>query len=137
MLMLGADMLVVGAVVIARKFGISEAVIGLSLVAFGTSLPELVAVIVSTIKRESEVILGSIIGSNIFNILAVIGVTVIVKPIVVAPRITAIDVPLVIATSMGLYLMLMLMKRLGRVSGTVMLGLYGCYIAMLASQAGA
>lgn len=136
MLMFGADMLIVGAVTIARKFGVSDAVIGLSLVAFGTSLPELVTAIVSAIKRETEVILGGVIGSNIFNILAILGVAVMIKPIAVTPRITEIDIPLVIATSFGLLLMLMVLKKLGRTTGVVMLGLYGGYIAMLVGQAG-
>ena len=136
LLMLGADMLITGAVAIARTYGVSDAVIGLSLVAFGTSLPEFVAAIVSSLKRESEVVLGSVIGSNTFNILAILGVTVMIGPINIAERINSIDAPLVVATSLGMMLMLMLMQRIGRIAGAVMLALYGGYIVMLVSQSG-
>ncbi|MGC6485035.1 MAG: calcium/sodium antiporter [Candidatus Puniceispirillales bacterium] len=136
LLMAGADMLIAGAVTIARAFGVSDAVIGLSLVAFGTSLPELVAAIVAAVKREAEVILGGVIGSNIFNVLAILGVAVMIKPMAVTPRITAVDVPLVIATSLGLWLMLILMKQMNRGLGIIMLGLYIGYIAMLVTQVG-
>ena len=136
LLMLGAELLINGAVDIARTFGVSDAIIGLSLVAFGTSLPELVAAIVSALKRESEVILGSVIGSNIFNILAILGVTLLIGPINVAERINMVDTPLVMASSLGLLVMLMMMRQIGRISGIVMLGLYGCYMVMLLMQAG-
>ena len=136
LLMLGADMLITGAVAIARTYGVSDAIIGLSLVAFGTSLPEFVAAIVSSLKRESEVVLGSVIGSNTFNILAILGVTVMIGPINIADRINSIDAPLVVTTSLGMMLMLMLMQRIGRIAGAVMLALYGGYIVMLVSQSG-
>jgi len=76
-LVFGADMLVKGAVSIARDFGVSDAVIGLSLVAIGTSLPELATAIVAALRRHSDVVLGNVIGSNIFNILAILGITVV------------------------------------------------------------
>lgn len=137
LLVLGADLLIDGSVAIARRIGISDAIIGLSLVAFGTSLPELVTAIISSLKREPEVVLGSVIGSNIFNILAILGVTVTLHPITVAERIPMIDAPLVLASSVGMFLMLALMKQLGRGVGAIMLGLYIGYIILLYSNGGA
>ena len=134
LLMLGAELLIAGTVAIARAFGISDAVIGLSLVAFGTSLPELVTVVVSSIKREAEVVVGSVIGSNIFNILAILGVTLALHPIGVADRIPRIDAPLVVATSLGLLLLLAFTRRIGRSIGLAMVAMYCGYIALLYFQ---
>ena len=134
LLVLGADLLIIGAVTIARTFGVSDAVIGLSLVAIGTSLPELATAIVSSIKKESEVVVGSIIGSNIFNVLAILGVTLTLRPIRVEERIAGIDAPLVVATSLGLLLLLAFTRRMGRGIGLAMLVLYCGYIALLYAQ---
>ncbi len=80
-LSLGADLFVDGSVYIARYFGISEVVIGMSIVAFGTSLPELATSAMAAYKKESAISIGNIIGSNIFNILCVLGVTSVVQPL--------------------------------------------------------
>ena len=80
-LSLGADLFVDGSVFIARYFGISEVVIGMSIVAFGTSLPELATSAMAAYKKESAISIGNIIGSNIFNILCVLGVTSVVQPL--------------------------------------------------------
>jgi len=80
-LSLGADLFVDGSVFIARYFGISEVVIGMSIVAFGTSLPELATSAMAAYKRESAISIGNIIGSNIFNILCVLGVTSVIEPL--------------------------------------------------------
>ena len=108
-------------------------IIGLSLVAFGTSLPELVTAIVSSLKRESEVIVGNIIGSNIFNIFAILGVTLLLTPISVEARILIFDAPLVIITSGALLLFSLLGMRIGRGWGALMLGVYIGYILFLFS----
>ena len=79
-LVLGPDLLVTGSVTIARDLGVSDAAIGLSLVALGTSLPELATAIVASCRRHADVVLGNIIGSNIFNILAILGLTVLIQP---------------------------------------------------------
>ena len=134
LLVLGADLLVTGAVDIARVFGVSDAIIGLSLVAIGTSLPELATAIVSSVKKEPEVVVGSVIGSNIFNILAILGITLTLGPIGVEGRISSIDAPLVVATSLGLLLLLLFIRRMGRRVGIVMLGLYYGYLALLYAQ---
>jgi cation:H+ antiporter len=80
-LSLGADLFVNGSVFIARYFGISEVVIGMSIVAFGTSLPELATSVMAAYKKESAISIGNIIGSNIFNILCVLGVTSVIQPL--------------------------------------------------------
>ena len=80
-LALGADLFVNGAVFIARFFDVSEVVIGMSVVAFGTSLPELATSAMAAFKKQSEISLGNIIGSNIFNIFCVLGITAIIEPL--------------------------------------------------------
>lgn len=130
LLVLGADLLVAGAVTIAHVVGISDAVIGLSLVAIGTSLPELTTAIVSSMKREPEVVIGSVIGSNIFNILVILGITLTLGSISIEARIAHIDAPLVVATSLGLLLLLAFTKRMGRGTGLVLLALYCGYAAL-------
>lgn len=86
LLIVGADYLVTGEVNLARNFGISETVIGLTIVAAGTSLPELATSITAALKRQSDVALGNVVGSNVFNILGILGITTLVKPIGVAPE---------------------------------------------------
>lgn len=133
-LVFGADILVEGAVNIARVFGVPDAVIGLSLVAVGTSLPELATAIVAAIRRHSDVVLGNVIGSNIFNILAILGVTVVIQPIEVSARFRVIDVPVMMATSLMLLVVLFASKRIGRLWGMAMLAAYGVYMVVLFSN---
>ncbi len=127
-LMFGARFLVDGAVNIARGFGVSEAFIGLTVVAVGTSLPELATSVVAAIKRHSEIAIGNIVGSNIFNVLGILGVTAIVMPIPVADRFIGFDLPVTIAASLVLTGFLVLRPVIGRVSGGLMLAAYGIYI---------
>jgi cation:H+ antiporter len=100
--LVGARLLVDGAVLIARALGVGEAVIGLTIVAVGTSLPELATSVMAAIRGERAIALGNVIGSNIFNILAILGLTALVAPIPVEPRFLALDVPVMIAVSLGL-----------------------------------
>lgn len=93
-LMFGARFLVDGSVSIARGFGISEAFIGLTIVAVGTSLPELATSIIAAFRRQSEIAIGNIVGSNIFNVLGILGVTALIKPIPVADRFPTFDLPI-------------------------------------------
>jgi cation:H+ antiporter len=81
LLILGADLFVQSAVAIAKMFNVSDAIIGLTIVSIGTSLPELITSVVASFKRESDIIIGNIIGSNIFNILSILGITAIIIPI--------------------------------------------------------
>lgn len=134
LLLFGADFLVEGSVSIARVFSVPEAVIGLSLVALGTSLPELAAAIVASLKKHSDVVVGNVIGSNILNILAIIGATAVIHPIAVNPQFRIIDVPIMLAASVILVLLLAATNKIGRVWGAVMVVAYASYIAFLYHQ---
>lgn len=94
---LGAELLVRNSMVIAREFGVSEAVIGLTLIAIGTSLPELATTIMAALRKQADVAIGNVIGSNIFNLLAIIGVASLVGPIPVAPNFLHLDLWVMLA----------------------------------------
>lgn len=130
-LVFGADFLVEGAVNIARSFGVPDAVIGLSLVAVGTSLPELATAIVAAIRRHSDVVLGNVIGSNIFNVLAILGVTVVIQPIEVSARFREIDTPVMLGASVLLLALLFATSRISRAWGVLMLVAYAAYMVFL------
>lgn len=132
-LVFGADLLVQGSVSIARAYGVSDAVIGLSLVAIGTSLPELATAVVAAIRRQSDVVLGNVIGSNIFNILAILGITVVIQPMDVAARFRGIDTPLMVAASVLLLGLLYATRSIGRTWGVFMLAAYAAYMVFLFS----
>jgi cation:H+ antiporter len=129
----GAEMLVRGSVSIAREFGISEAVIGLTIVAVGTSLPELATSLVAAMRRHGDVALGNIIGSNIFNILGILGIAAMVKPIGVGANFPAFDVPVMVAVSLALLALLWFRVPLGRVAGIAFLAAYVAYTVALAN----
>lgn len=133
-LVFGADMLVEGAVNIARVFDVPDAVIGLSLVAIGTSLPELATAIVAAIRRHPDVVLGNVIGSNIFNILAILGVTVVIRPVEVSARFRDIDTPVMLGAALLLLVLLFATKKIGRRWGLLMLALYAVYMVFLFSN---
>ena len=126
-LMFGARFMVDGAVTIARTFGVSEAFIGLTVVAVGTSLPELATSLIAALRRQSEIAIGNIVGSNIFNILGILGLTAIIAPIPVASRFLTFDLPIMIAASLVLTLLLR-RQTVGRGIGIVMLVAYGGYV---------
>ncbi len=130
-LVFGADLLVQGSVSIARAYGVSDAVIGLSLVAIGTSLPELATAVVAAIRRQSDVVLGNVIGSNIFNILAILGIAVVIQPISVSARFREIDTPLMLGASLLLLGLLFATRSIGRIWGVLMLFAYAAYMAFL------
>ncbi len=127
-LLFGARFLVDGSVSIARGFGLSEAFIGLSIVAVGTSLPELATSIIAAFRRQSEIAIGNVIGSNIFNILGILGVTALITPIPVAPRFLGFDLPVMIAVSVVLAAILLTRAVIGRAVGAALLIGYALYI---------
>ncbi|WP_113912358.1 calcium/sodium antiporter [Roseovarius dicentrarchi] len=133
LLLTGAHFLVEGSVAIARSHGLSEAFIGLSIVAVGTSLPELATSIIAAFRRQSEIAIGNVIGSNIFNILGILGVTAIITPIPVAGRFLSFDLPAVIAASALLAVLLLTRPMIGRAVGAGLLLAYAAYI--IAAQA--
>jgi cation:H+ antiporter len=127
-LMVGARFLVDGAVSIARGYGISEAFIGLTIVAVGTSLPELATSLIAALRRQSEIAIGNIVGSNIFNVLGILGLTAVITPVPVAPRFLGFDLPILIAVSLVLTLLLLTRPVIGRGLGIVMLLAYAAYV---------
>lgn len=129
-LVFGARLLVTGATGIARDFGVSEAVIGLTIVAIGTSLPELATALVAAVKREAEVVLANVVGSGIFNVLCILGITALIAPIPVAERFAYVDGPIMLAISVLAALFLWYRDRIGRLVGAGMLVVYGAYIAV-------
>jgi cation:H+ antiporter len=127
-LMVGARLLVDGAVSIARGYGISEAFIGLTIVAVGTSLPELATSLIAAFRRQSEIAIGNIVGSNIFNVLGILGVTALIAPIPVASRFLTFDLPVMIAVSLILTVLLLTRPVIGRGIGVAMLTGYVAYV---------
>lgn len=127
-LMVGARFLVDGAVTIARGYGISEAFIGVSIVAVGTSLPELATSLIAAFRRKSEIAIGNILGSNIFNVLGILGVTALIAPIPVAARFLSFDLPVMVAASLVLTGLLVAWSRIGRLTGIGLLLAYITYI---------
>jgi len=129
-LAVGAEMLIKGATTIARAFGVSELAIGLSVVAFGTSLPELAASIVSAVKGEVEISVGNVIGSNIFNILFVIGLSSSLRELPVNPDLLRFHFPVMLLTGAVLYPLVMRRYLLTRLHGIGLIALYGAFIVV-------
>ncbi|MEM9794873.1 MAG: calcium/sodium antiporter [Pseudomonadota bacterium] len=127
---LGANLLVDGATNIARGFGVSETVIGLTLVAIGTSLPELATTVMAAIRRHADVALGNVIGSNLFNLLGIMGVAVLVGPVPVEPGFLAYDLWVMLGATLLLIPFVFLGRDLTRVWG---IGLTVAYAAYLGS----
>jgi cation:H+ antiporter len=130
-ILLSADCLVEGAVGMARYMGVSDAVIGLTVVAAGTSLPEAVTSMLASAKGESDLAIGNVVGSNIFNVLCIVGLTAVVMPLPVAPELMRFDYAVMVGVAVGLWWLVWLRKKLRRIDGVVMLG---CFVAYLAVQ---
>jgi len=130
----GSHFLVNGASGLAREIGLSERIISVSIVAFGTSVPELAASIIAALKKQKDLSIGNLIGSNIFNVLAVLGITSIVKPIAVLDEsLITNDIWWMLGISVLLYPLMFLFKKdhFGRVEGLVLLMVYTIYIYFL------
>lgn len=130
-LMLGARLLVNSATLIARDFGVPEAVIGLTVLAVGTSLPELATAILAALRRHPEIAVGNILGSNVFNILGILGITALVTPIPVEPRFAGFDIGLALAAALSFLAFAALPARVGRIAGGGYLVSYGGYVLWL------
>ncbi len=125
-----SHILVVGAVDVAERLGVSDLVIGLTIVALGTSLPELAAAIVSVLKREHELVIGNIIGSNMFNLLGVLGIAASIQPVTIESLVLYRDYSIMLALSLLLFLMSYGFRgpgRISRFSGCVLLITYLAY----------
>jgi len=133
LLMGGAKLLIIGATSIAAKFGIPEAVIGLTVIALGTSLPELATAAVAAYKKQSDVIIGNILGSNLFNILAILGVTSIITPIPYKGQIADQDVWIMFAIQLLLVPIIFIWQKIGKTAGIFFLVIYAAYVGYLAT----
>ncbi|MDH1557399.1 calcium/sodium antiporter [Pseudomonas chengduensis] len=133
LLVVGSNFLVEGAVTLARALGISELVIGLTVVAVGTSLPELATSILAAIKGERDIAVGNIVGSNIFNLLCVLGLASMVAPaaIAVSPNALAFDFPVMIAVAIACLPIFFSGYRINRWEGLLFLGYYVAYTLYL------
>ena len=133
-LLLSSRLLVWGAVNVARALEISDLVIGLTVVAIGTSLPELAASVMSAIKKEPDIAIGNVIGSNIFNLLAVLGVPAIIHPMALDPAVLSRDFVFMIAISIVFFVMAYGIQREGRINrieGGLLVCAYGTYMVIL------
>ena len=129
-LIYGSDMLVVNAVIIAEKLGMSEALIGLTIVAAGTSMPELATSVVAAIKKRADIAIGNVVGSNIFNILLILGVTGLVRPIS-TPDINYVDSLFNIGIGLLLWLFMKRSSRITRTQGAVFLAVHQPHISTM------
>jgi cation:H+ antiporter len=132
-LQLGARLTVDGVVAIAERAGIPETVVALTAVAVGTSLPELATTLIAAFQRQSDVALGNVLGSNVFNLLAILGLTIFAapEPVVVPEEILHFDVPVMLGAGLVLTLFTWTGRSIGRRSGVVLLGAYVAYVALL------
>lgn len=128
---LGARFLVSGAVSLAQAAGVSETVIGLTIVAIGTSMPEFVTSIIAVRKGQGDVALGNILGSNIFNILGILGMTAIIQPLSVPAQIMQFDIWVMLAATLLLVTFARTGWRIGRSEGAIMLASYFAYLGWL------
>ncbi len=130
----GAEFLVRGAKVSATIIGVPEDVIGLSIIAIGTSLPELSTCIIAAMKRQSDIIIGNILGSNVFNILMIIGATAMIKPIAkdaIAPQVISLDIWIMFGVSLLFSIILMFYKKITKPIGAIFVAGYIFYIGLI------
>ena len=134
LLIVSSRILVWGSVSVAQAFGVSDLIIGLTIVALGTSLPELASSIMAARKGESDLALGNIVGSNLFNTLAVVGIAGVIAPITVAEEVLTRDWPVMLAVTFGLFIMAYGFKKQGHLThweGSVLLASYVAYTGWL------
>ncbi len=127
----GADVLIDGAVILARRFGLSQRIIGLTLVALGTSLPELASTLVAAYRGAGQIILGNLIGSNIMNVLAVLACTSLIRPLSFPREKVFLDLSLMMAFFLCCWGMLSFGQGMGKIKGSLALVLYLTYIFFL------
>jgi cation:H+ antiporter len=128
---LGADLLVTNASALAKGYGVSDAVVGLTLVAIGTSLPELATTFVAFVRGKAQVILGNLIGSNIFNLLAIIGITSLISPVPVDPIFIKFDFWVMLGASALIAPFILLNIQFNRLSGFLFIALYISYLTVI------
>ncbi len=132
LLIIGARLFLRGAVGIGEWLGIPEALIGLTLVAVGTSLPEMAVSLIAVLRRQADVAVGNILGSNIFNLLGILGISAIIQPLPLAGRLLTIDQWVMLAAALALMAFLVTGKRLNRIEAGVLLAGYVVYVGFMA-----
>ncbi|SMH52154.1 calcium/sodium antiporter [Maritimibacter sp. HL-12] len=131
----GARLLVSGAVDLAAGLGVSDALIGLTIVAVGTSLPELVTAVIAAVRRQGDIAFGNVVGSNIYNILGILGVTALVHPITVPTEIAAFDIGTMLAATLALVVLAFTGWQVSRREGAALLIAYVGYVGWLVANA--
>lgn len=129
----GASWLVDGAEIIALNFGVSEHVVGVTIVAFGTSVPELITSVVAAFKKHTDISVGNLIGSNIFNILGVVGITAMVKELPVSMQVITNDIYWVLGISLLVFPLIIIGYKINRLRGFVLFTVYCVYIYFVVS----
>jgi cation:H+ antiporter len=134
-LFIGSDLLVTGAVDIARRLGVSDLIIGLTIIAIGTSLPELAATVMSALRNEHDIAIGNIIGSNMFNLLGVMGLPGLLAPASLDAEVLTRDYPLMIGLTLALFFMAYGLRgghgRINRIEALVLVAVYSGYLYLL------
>lgn len=128
---LGARLLVDASIVVAGRFGVPESVIGLTVVAIGTSLPELAVSVIAAFRGQGAVAVGNVVGSNLYNVLGILGVTALVHPLEVPPEIARFDIWIMLGATAALLAFMLPGKTLGRLTGGAFLAAYAGYILWL------
>ena len=130
-LLAGAELMVRGGVGLAHHFGISDAIIGLTLVAFGTSLPELATSVTASFRGEAELSVGNVLGSNVFNLGLIVGTAFAIRPGPVPPFVIHVDVPILVAATLVVGAGILRDGRISRKEGAVMLSMFAAYATFL------
>ncbi|HNR77003.1 MAG TPA: calcium/sodium antiporter [Parvularculaceae bacterium] len=131
LLIVGAKYLVSGAISLASDLGVSETIIGLTIVAVGTSLPELVTSVMAALRGKSALALGNVVGSNIYNILGILGVTALIQPVAAPVSIVAFDNWVMLGATLAMILFATTQSRLTRLEGGALVACYAAYIGWL------
>lgn len=134
-LVAGSNLLIRGATGIATHYGVSEAVIGVTLVALGTSLPELATVFVAAMRKHGDVALGNVLGSNVFNVLGMLGLTSLIEPVSISPAFLSVDVWVMLGVSVLLLIFMTTGHRVTRGESGVLIAGYALYVAFLLNPA--
>lgn len=135
LLVAGANFLVTGSISIAESLGISETIIGLTIVAVGTSLPELVTSVMAAFRGKSALALGNVVGSNIYNLLGILGLTAVIHPVAAPAEIVAFDNWVMLGATLLMMVFAMSKGRLSRAEGILMAAVYAIYLGWLVAKA--
>ena len=127
----GSEMLVIGGVDLAKRFGVSEALIGLTVVAFGTSLPELATSVVAVLKGQSEIGVGNVLGSNVFNLGLVVGTAFTIRPAAIPINVIRWDIPILVAATAVVGLVVLRDGKINRWEAGMMLAVFAAYLVFL------